>query len=146
MPVTGPELSRRTLLLVCAAGALRGSDAAQEAWEIVTRLAAALGRSNPSEFLEVCDPAMPGYNDLRVNVSALVAQSDAESGIDPVRNDGDDRAREVEVDWSLRLVGRAGFDRVVARRSNVKLRLEKRGRRWRVAALEPIVFFAPPSA
>jgi hypothetical protein len=133
------------LLTICAARAL-AADPAQEAWEIVTTMAAALGRADPGEFLSVCDAAMPGYATLRANVVALVAQADADSGIDPVRNTGDDHAREVEADWQLHLVDRSGLDRVTRRRENVKLRLEKRGRKWKVIAVEPVGFFAPLSA
>lgn len=146
MPATGPDLSRRVLLLAGAAALARAADPAQDAWEVVTGLAAALEHSHAEEFLALCDPAMPHYDELRVNVAALVAQMDAESGIDPVRNEGDDRTREVEVDWSLHLTGRAGFRRGVNRQSKVKLRVEKRGRRWKVVSLDPVAFFAPPSA
>jgi hypothetical protein len=146
MPATGPEISRRAFALVCAAAVARAADPAQDAWDLVTKLAASLAAANTSEFLGFCDSAMTSYSDLRVNVSALVAQAEVESGIDPVRNEGDAAAREVEVDWSLRLVGRAGMDRVTNRQANVKLRLEKKGRHWKVVALAPIAFFAPPSA
>jgi len=146
MPAIGPEISRRTFALVCAAAVARAADPAQDAWDVVTRLAALLASADATQFLGFCDSAMPGYSDLRVNVSALVAQAEVESGIDPVRNEGDAAARDVEVDWSLRLVGRAGMDRVTTRRANVTLRLEKKGRNWKVVALAPIAFFAPPSA
>jgi len=146
MPVTGREISRRAFALVCAAAVARGADPAQDAWDVVTRLAALLAAANATEFLDACDSGMPGYSDLRVNVSALVAQAEVESGIDPVRNEGDAAARDIEVDWSLRLVGRAGLDRVTSRRASVRLRLVKKGRSWKVTALDPVAFFAPPSA
>jgi hypothetical protein len=146
MPATGPEISRRVFALFCAAAVARAADPAQDAWDVVTRLAASLAADNPSEFLGFCDSGMPSYSDLRVNVAALVAQMEVESGIDPVRNEGDAAARDVEVDWSLRMVGRAGMDRVTNRQANVKLRLEKKGRNWKVVGLAPIAFFAPPSA
>src|SRR3954462_9362081 len=120
MPATGPELSRRAFALVCAAAAARAADPAQEAWDLVTRLAAALAADNAPGFLGFCDSAMSSYSDLRVNVAALVAQAEVESGIDPVRNEGDAAARDVEVDWSLRMVGRAGIARVTNRQAHVK--------------------------
>ena len=132
--------------LVCAAAVARADDPAQDAWDLVTRLAAALASANTSEFLGFCDSGMASYSDLRVNVTALVAQAEVESGIDPVRNEGDGAARNIEVNWSLRLVGRAGLDRVTSRQANVKLRLEKKGRNWKVMSLDPVGFFAPPSA
>ena len=89
---------------------------------------------------------MPGYETLRVNVSALVAQAEVESGIDPAENSGDDRARSVVVDWQLHLVDRSGLQRVTRRRETVQLLLEKRGRNWKVGRIEPLGFFAPLAA
>jgi hypothetical protein len=146
MPATARRLSRRALLFGAAATLARAADPAQDAWEFVTGLAAALERSNASDFLRACDPAMPSYADLRANVAALVAQADAESAIDPVRNEGDDRSRNLEVDWSLHLTARSELLRATDRRSNVKLRIEKRGRVWKAVAIEPVAFFRPPSA
>ena len=134
------------MALVCVAVMARAADPTQDAWDLVTRLAAALASANAYEFLGFFGSDMPGYSDLRVNIAALVAQAEVESGIDPVRNEGDAAARNVEVDWSLRLVGRAGIDRVTSRHANVKLRLEKKGRNWKVMSLDPVAFFAPPSA
>jgi hypothetical protein len=139
-------MTRRTALLIFCAAPSLAADSAQEAWEVITTLAAALGRGDAGEFLSACDSAMPGYETLRVSVSALVAQAEVESGIDPAENSGDDRARNVVVDWQLQLVDRTGLQRVTRRRENVKLLLEKRGRSWKVRRIEPLAFFAPLSA
>jgi hypothetical protein len=146
MPATAPEMTRRgAIFTLCAASAF-AADAAQDVWEVVTKLAAALGSGDAGEFLSLCDSTMPGYAALRVNVSALIAQADAESGIDPVENAGSDGARQMVVDWQLHLVDRSGLQRVTRRRENVKVSLEKRGRRWKIVSLQPIVFFAPPAS
>jgi hypothetical protein len=146
MPATGPDITRRAALFTMCAARVFAADPAQEVWEVVTTMAAALARSDPGEFLSVCDSGMQPYATLRANVIALIAQADADSGIDPVRNTGDDRARDVEADWQLHLVDRTSLQRVTTRRENVKLRLEKRGRQWKVVAIEPVGFFAPLSA
>src|SRR3954471_21594795 len=120
MPATGIEMTRRTALFaLCAASAL-AADAAEDVWEIVTTLAAALGRGDAGEFLSVCDSAAPAYPVLRANVLALVAQADIESAIDPIRNTGDDRAREMVLDWQLHLVERSGLQRVTRRSETVR--------------------------
>jgi hypothetical protein len=136
---------RAAILVICAAPAL-AADPAQDVWEVVTAMAAALGVADPGAFLAACDSGMPSYQTLRANVSALVAQADVESGIDPVRNEGTDTTREVEVDWQLQLVDRSGLQRVTRRRENIKLRFEKSGRKWKVVSLEPVRLFAPLSA
>ncbi len=145
MPATGHELTRRALLALGAAALARAADPAAEAWEVVTAMAAALGRGSDGEFLAVCDASLPGYATLRGNIAALVATAEIESGIDPVTNEGDGAARLLEVDWLLHLVER-GFGRVTRRRQVVKCRMEKRSRKWKVVALEPVAFFAPLSA
>src|SRR4051794_25016323 len=105
MPATGRKISRRALLLAgVTASAAFAEDAAGQAWEVVARLAAALGRGDAADFLGACDRRMAGYDTLRANVTALAAQADANSGIDPLRNEGDDGARTIEVDWTLRMV------------------------------------------
>jgi hypothetical protein len=128
-----------------AAALVRAADPAEEVWEVVTTMAAALGRGSDGEFLAVCDASLAGYATLRGNLAGLVAAAEIESGIDPVTNEGDGAARVLEVDWQLHLVER-GLDRVTRRRQVVKCRMEKRSRKWKVVALEPVAFFAPPSA
>jgi hypothetical protein len=146
MPAIAPDISRRSIILACCAACARGADPAQEAWDSIAAMAAALGNANAGEFLAAFDPAMPAYETLRANVTALVAQVDVQSGIDPLSNEGDARAREVAVDWLMRLVDRTGLNRVTNRHDTVKCRMEKRGRRWKVVSLDPVGFFAPPSA
>lgn len=146
MPATGPDLTRRALLAAFAAAPLGAADAGAEAWDVITAMASALGRGADREFLSLCDPALTGYDVLQANVQALAAAADVESGIDPVGNRGGDTARDVEVDWLLHIVERGALQRVTERRQVVKCRIEKRGRRWRVVAIEPVAFFAPPSA
>jgi hypothetical protein len=86
---------------------------------------------------------MPGYAQLRENVTALAAQGDVQSFIDPVTNDGTDTLRTVEWKWTLRM--QRGQDAVasVVREGTVKAQVEKRGGKWRITQLEPLAFFAP---
>ena len=145
MPATGRDLSRRALLLAAGAICASAADPAQECWDTLTTMAAALGRSDPGEFLAYCDRSMPDYAALRANVIALVAQAEVESGVDPVRNTGDAAAREVEIDWLLHIVERSGLGRVTRRQEKVKCAFVKRGRKWVARSISPIAFFAPPS-
>jgi hypothetical protein len=133
-------------LALCCAAAAEAANPAEEAWEVVTALAAALGRGSDGEFLALCDPAMPGFDTLRANVAGLVAAAELESGIDPVKNEANGEARDLEVDWTLSLIERSDLQRVTRRRQVVRCRLEKRSRKWKVVAIAPVEFFAPPSA
>jgi hypothetical protein len=143
MPATGPDRTRRALLLGFTAVLARAADPAAQAWDVVAGLAAALGKRSDVEFLAWCDPRLPGYSTLRSNVSALVVASDVESGIDPIKNEGDDRKRDLEIDWTMRLIDRSGLGTVTERRETVRCGIEKRGRGWKVVRLEPVAFFAP---
>jgi hypothetical protein len=146
MAATGRELTRRAFLSVFTAALLRAADQADEVWEVITAMATALGRGDDVGFLSACDRSLPGYATLRTNVAALIAAAEIESAIDPVRNTGDAAVREVEVDWQLNLVDRGGLQRVTRRRQVMKCKLEKRGRNWKVVLLDPVSFFAAPSA
>ena len=89
------------------------------------------------------DPKMPGYAKLRENVTGLIAQGDVQSFIDPVEDEGDERRRVAQFDWTL-LMHRGQEATSYARREQVvKFSVEKRGGKWRIVELEPIEFFAP---
>jgi hypothetical protein len=136
--------SRRAILVLLTAAPLRGDDPAQEVWDLLTAMAAALGDGNAALFLRSFDSGMPGYEDLRVAVNALVVRAEVESSIDPVQNTGDNRRRTLEVDWTMRLVDRTGLEHITERRATVKCGLEKEGKKWKVVAFAPSNFFAPP--
>jgi hypothetical protein len=139
-------MTRRALLMLTlplAAGF--GADPAQEVLDLITSAAASLSAGNTAAFLAAFDPAMPGYEKLRANVTALERQAEVQSSIDLVENAGDDRRRTVELDWVLRI--RREQEATASRRQHrVKCRVEKSGRKWRIVALEPLEFFAPPGA
>src|SRR5438128_3365513 len=135
-------MTHRALVLICMAAPLL-ADPAAEAWDLVSAAASALSQSNAVYFLSLCDSGAPAYQSLRTNVTALLDAADVQSSIDLLSNDGDDRRRTLEVDWLLRIVSRGGAARSVERRQQVKCILEKRGKKWRIVALEPAAFLAP---
>ena len=120
-----------------------GGDPAGEVLDLFTDVAASLSAGNVARFLAAFDPAMPGYAKLRENVTALLAQGEVQSIIDPVENEGTESERAVELQWGLRI--RRGQDATpsVLREQTVKCRVTKRAGKWRIAQLEPVAFFAP---
>jgi hypothetical protein len=143
MPATGPEFTRRALLFAVLAASLR-ADSADEVWDLLSSMATGLSAGHAGEFLGACDPAMPGFAELRSNVTALLVQTEVQSSIDLVSNEGDGRSRIVEVDWLLRIIGRAQVSGSTNRQERVKCGFERQGKRWRTVSLEPRAFFAPP--
>ena len=143
MPATGREFTRRTLLFAALAASLR-ADAADEVWELLSSAASDLSAGHGDQFLGAFDSAMPGYQDLRNSVTALLGQADVQSSIELVSNEGNEGSRKVEVDWLLRITGHTDVSGSMSRQERVKCGFEKQGRRWRIVSLEPLSFFAPP--
>jgi hypothetical protein len=139
-------IARRLLLAVLAAPLLKGDDPAQEVWDLLAEMAAALVDGDAGRFVLAFDPKMPGFQELRAAVSGLLARAEVESTIDPVQNTGDDRRRTLEADWSMRLVDREGARHITERRAAIKCGFEKQGKKWKVVSFAPADFFAPPSA
>ena len=136
-------MTRRVLLVIPLAAYCHAADPAQEVLDLIADLAASLSAGNVALFLQAFDPKMPGYAKLRENVTGLIAQGDVQSFIDPVEDEGDDRRRAVQLQWTL-LMHRGQEATSFARREQVvKCTVEKRGGKWRIVELEPIEFFAP---
>ena len=136
-------MTRRTLLLVPLATCLR-ADSAQQVWDLFTSMASALSAGDAAAFLNAFDPAMPGYEALRAGVTALLREAEVQSSIELVEEEGDDGNRAVELDWLVHIVDRQDGAVAERRRERVKCRVEKSGKKWRIASLEPLQFFAPP--
>lgn len=107
--------------------------------DLLRTAAQALAEGDARRFLEQFDPAMARYDALARNVALLVASQTAESSIEVIREEGGERRRTMELDWLLR-AGAAPPKRQV-----VKVTVERRGRAWKITALDPVEFFAPPA-
>jgi hypothetical protein len=129
---------------------------AQDAWQLLASAAAGLTEAvtetssnvsdtpsaNTQKFMDAFDPAMSGYAKLRENVLGLEQGGDVESSVDLVKNEGDDRRRTVQVDWSLNLISRDTTVSAMRRHESVTCTVEKQGKNWRITALEPRTLFA----
>jgi hypothetical protein len=136
-------MTRRVLLAIPLAAYCHAADAAQEVVDLIADLAASLSAGNVALFLKAFDPKMPGFAKLRENVTGLIAQGDVQSFIDPLEDEGDERRRVAQFDWTL-LMHRGQEATSFARREQVlKFSVEKRGGKWWIVELEPIEFFAP---
>ena len=136
-------MTRRVLLGIPLAAWCHAADPAQEVVDLIADLAASLSAGNVALFLKAFDPKMPGFAKLRENVTGLIAQGDVQSFIDPLEDEGDERRRVAQFDWTL-LMHRGQEATSFARREQVlKFSVEKRGGKWWIVELEPIEFFAP---
>jgi len=147
-------MTRRALILGAVAAGVVGADAEDETWELVASAARALVEAtalrppyrSPVPFLSYFDPKMAGFETLRDNVTALIDQVDLQSTIDPLRNEGNDRAREMTLDWLLTMSDPGSSIVSTRREAEIRCRVEKQGKKWRIVSLEPVSFFAAPHA
>ncbi len=135
-------MTRRALLLLPLAIALR-ADSARDAWDLLSAAASALSAGNAEAFLGCFDSRMPGFEELRAGVTALLREAEPRSSVELLTNEGDDRSRVVKVDWTLNVVSRQDGVGSTRREKTVTFRMEKRGRTWRITGMEPAGFFGP---
>ena len=109
---------------------------------LVLALSAALEEGNAARFLAQIDKQKcPDYGMLEANVVALVAQYEVGSSVGVVTETRDGEARELKLDWLLRLRP-SGGGATTERRGQMRCRLESRGKNWKVTALGPASFFS----
>jgi hypothetical protein len=141
-------MTRRQAILAVAAVSLPaplGAADAGDIWELLTGAAAALSAGNAPEFMQDFDRSMPGYSMLAAYVSGLTAAYEVESSIEMLSEEGSGSTRSVELDWYLELIEQQDETNTIRRRDRISCRLMKIGKKWKIVALEPIAFFAPPA-
>ena len=106
-------------------------------------MAAALTAVNAPQFMAAFDKNMSGYEKLKDQVDALVNQAEIASSVEPLKDDGDDAKRTVELDWYMEIRSVAQDGPIVRRREIVTCELRKQGKRWKIVSLKPVEFFAP---
>jgi hypothetical protein len=134
---------RRSFLLAALTAALR-ADAQREVYDLFGSMASGLSEGNAQQFLGAFDSRMPGYQKLAADVQALVQQADVQSSVDVLQDTGDDQHRTVQLDWLLQLTVKGAEGTLVHREQTIQCKLEKQEKKWRVVAIEPAAFFAPP--
>jgi hypothetical protein len=131
---------RTALLLFVATFAL--ADTAADVLNVFTSTAEALINDDSASFLDSFDRNMPGYAALQDNVKGLLAAYDVGATIEEITDIGDDHKRVVELDWLLILTQKGAINSPQqTRRHVVKCTVERRGKQWKITALEPIEFF-----
>jgi len=145
-------MTRRTLLALPFALPLL-ADSARDVWDLLADAASALSAGNAPAFLDAFDPKMPGYEELRTDAVGLIAEAPAQTGregiscsIELVSDQGDDQARALELNWILDIRQRQSAIGSVRRQQHVKVRVAKKGKKWRIVAFDPPGFFAPPDS
>ena len=118
------------------------ADSAAEVLNVFTSAAEGLITDDSASFLDSFDRNMPGYAALQDNVKGLLAAYNVDATIEEITNEGDDRKRTVELDWLLILSQKGATNGPQqTRRQAVKCTVARRGKQWKITALEPIDLF-----
>jgi hypothetical protein len=142
----------RGVAVLCVAAAFASADAHDDVIDVITSMAGALSEigdravtrtANVSKFMSVVSKDMPDRETLENNVTALVNNAEVSSSIEPLNEDGDERARKIDLDWLLEIRSLEQDGPLVRRREVVHCELLKEKNHWRVVGLKPIDFFAP---
>ncbi len=131
---------RTALLLLFTTLAL--ADPAAEVLNVFTSTAEALINDDAASFLDSFDRNTPGYAALQGNVKGLLAAYNVGATIEEIADEGDGHKRTVELDWLLILTQKGATNSPQqTRRQAVKCTVERRGKQWKITALEPVDFF-----
>ena len=104
-------------------------------------MASGLSEDNAAAFLAGIEKTTPEYEKLKVQIPALLSQAELTSSVRPLKDEGDDAKRVVDLDWFLEIRGKTADGPVVRRRDVIHCTVEKRGKSWRVVSLKPVEFF-----
>jgi murein L,D-transpeptidase YcbB/YkuD len=139
-----PAIARSVCLLACcfALSQLR-ADSSSDVIDLIGSMTAALTEVDVPEFMDAFDPNMPGYDDLKNQVTALVNQAEVTSSVEPVQEGGDDDKRIIDLDWFLQVRSLLNDGPIIQRREVVHCELRKEKKKWKIVSLKPLDFFAP---
>jgi len=130
------------LLLFTLFSMMALADPAADLLNVFSSAADALTNDDSAAFLDNFDRNMPEYSALRTNIEGLLAAYDVGATIEVVNEEGDDQKQTVELDWLLLTSEKgAANGRQQMRRRIVTCHLERRGKQWKITALEPVEFF-----
>jgi hypothetical protein len=136
-------LLRAALALVPTLGLLvcLHADAREDIVDLFASMAAALSEINVPQFMDAFDKDMPDYDQLKSAVTALVNQAEVSSSVEPLKDEGDDTRRTVELDWYLEIRSLLPDGPVVHRREVIQCELRKEKKRWKIVSIKPLEFF-----
>jgi hypothetical protein len=138
-----PAIARNLIILAAAAAVLGLGDTHSEVVDLFASMTAALSDDNPAGFMAAFDKDVPDYDTLKGYIAGLIGQAEITSHVDPVKDEGDDSKRSVDLDWTLQIRSRELSGPMVEREQTVHAELVKQKKHWRIVSISPLDFFAP---
>lgn len=142
MPVTAVSNARRQFLLgVLAAGISRAQseDVSHETLlEVLARFTSALSEGNAEGAIGNLDTSVPAMGVLARRLRDLVAVGEISCLLDPLEWP-DHKA--VVLDWLLEIRAPELVGGLKRKREKLTCRFVKKGKKWKIASLEPAEFF-----
>jgi hypothetical protein len=133
----------RSALLTLVVVTCLFADTHSDIIDVFTAMAAALSDTNVPEFMNAFDKDMPGYGKLKNDVTALMTQADISTSAEPIKDEGGDAERKMDLDWYLQVRSLYPNGPIVTRREIIHAELRKQGKHWKIVSLQPMEFFAP---
>jgi hypothetical protein len=130
--------------IVAAAATVLGlADTHSDVLDLFASMTSALSDDNPAGFMNAFDRNMADYDKLAGYVGGLIREAEVSASIDPVKDDGDDMKRSVDLDWTLQIRSRQMAGPLVEREQTVHVELVKQKKHWRIVSFTPVDLFAP---
>jgi hypothetical protein len=133
----------RSAILGAAALACLYADVQSDVTDLFASMAAALVEVNVPKFMDGFDKNMPDYEQLKTQIEALTNQAEVSSSIEPLKNEGDDKKRSVDLDWFLEVRSLLQDGPIVRRREVIHCELMRERKSWKIVSFKPLEFFAP---
>ncbi|WP_031499781.1 hypothetical protein [Bryobacter aggregatus] len=137
-------IGRRNALALIGASLTLHAEVRDELREVLAGMATSLSAANFSAFFKSIDKAMPGYPELRQQITGLCEMADISSSIEIQTATGDATHQTALIDWYMNL--KPLSERIVneQRRESLTFQFEKRGKKWIITKIDPISFFELP--
>jgi hypothetical protein len=116
----------------------------REAWDTLFAFAAELQNEDAQPQMAQFDRSMPGYENLRVAITALWTRYLIDASLDLKSNEGDDTHRTLQIDWVLTLKNPQDPVDSSSREQSIIASMEKRGKEWKIVSFSHAAFFTPP--
>jgi len=136
-------IGRNLAILAAAAAVLGLADTHADLVDLFASMTSALSDDNTAAFMAAFDKNMPDYDKLRGYISGLIGQAEITSHVDPVKDEGDESKRSVDLDWTLQIRSREMSGPMIEREQTVHAELVKQKKHWRIVSISPLDFFAP---